>query len=98
MNANKILKKYVDLGEIVSSYLAIISILLLIQYNRAPKWKLFIDHFFKASTLQIIAVAASAYFLYSKRFKILSLIKTNTVRYIILITTALLGVYFKFKI
>ena len=97
MNSNKLLKKYVGLGEILLTYVAVISFLLLIQYNRAPKWKLFIDHFFKASTLLIIAVAASAYLLYSKRFKILSLIKTDTFRYIMLSATALLGVYFKFQ-
>jgi hypothetical protein len=94
-NYSKTSKKYVAFGEIVLSYLAVISFFLLIQYSRAPKWRLFIDHFIKASTLQIVAAVASAYLLYSKRDKILSLIKTDTVRYSLLFITALLGVYFK---
>src|SRR3990172_9477695 len=98
MRSNKALKKYVGFIVIVLSYLAIISFLLLIQYYRVPKWKLFIDHFIKASTLQVVAAAASAYLLYSKRDKIFSLIKTDTVRYIILFITSLLGVYFKLQI
>src|SRR3990172_9733296 len=98
MHSNKVLKKYAGFIEIVLSYLVVLSFLLLIQYYRAPKWKLFIDHFIKASTLQIVGAVASAYLLYTKRSNIASLIKTNTVRYIILTTTALLGVYFKFRI
>lgn len=95
MHFNKLLKRYVGFGEIVFSYIAIISFLLLIQYYRAPKWKVFIDHYYRLSTLIILFIVSSLFLVYAKRRELSRILKNDVVRYGIFPLAAAAGLYFK---
>jgi hypothetical protein len=90
--------KYSSFARIVASYLATISLLLLVQYHRAPKWKVFIDHSVGLSALSIVALASSLFSLSMNRRWICSLLRSEVVQYGMLILSVVLGLYWKLSI
>jgi len=97
INRNKILY----FVEIVASYIAIVTFVLVALHGRSLRWKLFIDHYASFSMLCLMLfisfAATCGILLYARRNIVISLLKPNAFRYAILIIAAVAGFYFKFQ-
>jgi len=95
INRNKIL----CFVEIMASYIAIVTFVLIALHGRNLQWELFIDHYVSFSMLRFMLfvsfAATCGILLYARRDLIISLLKTNTFRYAILVIVAIAGVYFR---